>query len=118
MLVLGALTLVLAPFTGYYRGFYLSLLLGGIIVLVSATYLSIIHLGKTNDVRKIAVPVMQSLWVFASMGLGYVVMALAPYFQIVLPIAVTLFVIGWIMLLYGLYALLRISKQSGVPLAV
>ncbi len=118
MLVLGAVTLVLAPLTGHYRGSYLALFLGGVIVFVSAVYLPIIYLRKASDARRIAVPAMQSLWVSTSMGLGYVVTALAPYFQIKLWVAYTLFIIGWIILLYGLYALLKISKETGVPLAV
>ncbi len=118
MLVLGAITLVLAPLTGHYRGYYLALFLGGVIVFVSAIYLPVIYLRRSDDIRRIAVPAMQSLWVSTSMGLGYVVTALAPYFQIQLWVAYVLFAIGWIMLLYGLYALLRISRESGVPLAV
>jgi len=118
MLVLGLLTLALAPFTGHYRGFYLVLTLGGIVVLVSAIHLPITHMRKDGDIRKVAVPAIQSLWISTSMGLGYIVTAPAPYFQLALPVAATLFVIGWIMLAYGLYALFRISRQCGVPLAV
>lgn len=125
MLALGLLTLALAPLTSHYRGFYLTLTLGGIVALVSAIYLPIIHMRKhmrkvrkDSDVRKVAVPAIQSLWISTSMGLGYIVTAPAPYFQLTLPIAATLFVIGWVMLAYGLYALFRISRQSGVPLAV
>jgi len=48
----------------------------------------------------------------------YIVTALAVYFKITFPVAVTLFIIGWIMLIYGTYALLRLSKEAKVPLAV
>jgi hypothetical protein len=118
MLALGLVTLALAPLTGHYRGFYLSLTLGGIIVLSSAVYLPIIYSRRGGDARRVAVPAIQSLWVSTSMGLGYVVTALAPYFRIAPPVAVTLFAVGWVMLVYGLYALVRISRQTGVPLAV
>ncbi|MET1101601.1 MAG: hypothetical protein ABWW69_03885 [Pyrodictiaceae archaeon] len=53
-----------------------------------------------------------------SMGLGYVVTALAPYFKIVTPVAYTLFIIGWIALIYGVYALIKMSRETGVPLSV
>jgi len=118
MLVLGLITLALAPVTGHYRGFYLAIFLGAIIVISSGVYLPVIHARGVDDVKKVAVPAIQSLWISTSMGLGYVVTALAPYFQISMGVAVTLFVIGWVMLLYGVYALLRLSRESGVPLAV
>ena len=118
MLVLGIVTLGLAPSTGNYRGFYLSIFLGGVIVAVSVIYLPIVHTRKAENIKEVAVPAIQSLWVSTSMGLGYVVTALAPYFQIVLPVAIALFIIGWIMLIYGSYALLRLSKEAKVPLAV
>jgi len=118
MLILGIITLALGPATGHYRGFYLALFLGVVIVVASGAYLPIIYSRKADDVKKIAVPAIQSLWISTSMGLGYVVTALAPYFQIVTGVAITLFIIGWIMLIYGTYALLKISKESGVPLAV
>jgi len=118
MLILGVITLALAPATGHYRGFYLSVFLGSVIVVVSIIYLPIVHMKKSESAKDVAVPAMQSLWVSTSMGLGYVVTALAPYFKITLPVAVTLFIIGWIMLLYGTYALLRLSKEAKVPLAV
>ncbi|RLG88319.1 MAG: hypothetical protein DRO18_01670 [Thermoprotei archaeon] len=118
MLVLGIVTLGLAPSTGNYRGFYLSIFLGGVIVAVSVIYLPIVHTRKVENIKEVAVPAIQSLWVSTSMGLGYVVTALAPYFQIVLPVAIALFIIGWIMLIYGSYALLRLSKEAKVPLAV
>jgi len=64
------------------------------------------------------VSAIQSLWISTSIGLGYVVTALAPYFNINFPVAVALFVIGWVMLVYGGYALLRISRECKVPLSV
>jgi cobalamin synthase len=118
MLVLGIVTLALAPFTGHYRGFYLSIFLGAIIVVASVVYLPIVHMKKAEDLRGVGVPAIQSLWVSTSMGLGYVVTALAPYFNINFSTAVALFVVGWILLIYGCYALLRISKESKVPLSV
>ncbi|TDA35153.1 hypothetical protein DSO06_03410 [Candidatus Nezhaarchaeota archaeon WYZ-LMO8] len=118
MLLLGAVTLGLAPFTGSYRGFYLSVFLGGVIVFTSIIYLLLMVMRKAEDVKGIATPAIQCLWISTSMSLGYVVTALAPYFSISFTIAVTLFVIGWLMLIYGLYALLKISKETKVPLAV
>ncbi len=118
MLVLGAITLALAPATGNYRGFYLAVLLGGITLVDSIVYLPIIHVKKADSPKEAAVPAIQSLWVSTSMGLGYVVTALAPYFRIVTPVAVTLFCIGWVMLVFGIWSMLRISKLSGAPLAV
>jgi hypothetical protein len=52
------------------------------------------------------------------MALGYMVTAYAPYFNIPITISTILFVLGFIMLIYGTYAMLKISKVSGVPLAV
>ena len=118
MLAIGLATIVLGFFAGHYRGFYLALTLGGIMTVVSAVYLPIIASKDPADLRSVAVPAIQSLWVSTSMGLGYVVTALAPYFKIVAPVAYTLFAIGWLALVYGVYALLRISRESGVPLAV
>ncbi|MEM2213287.1 MAG: hypothetical protein QXK12_04910 [Candidatus Nezhaarchaeales archaeon] len=118
MLILGLITLILAPLTGHYRGFYLCLSLGLIIVIASGVYLPIVRVKKVQNVKELAVPTMQSLWVSTSMGVGYVVTSLATYFKIVLPIAAVLFIIGWVMLLLGLYKLISISKRVGVPLAV
>jgi len=118
MLVFGVVTLALAPFTGHYRGFYLSIFLGAIIVVVSVVYLPIVYVKRAEDLRGIGVPAIQSLWISTSMGLGYVVSALAPYFNINFPVAVALFIIGWIMLVYGCYALLKISKECKVPLSI
>jgi lysylphosphatidylglycerol synthetase-like protein (DUF2156 family) len=118
MLVLGIVTLLLAPLTGHYRGLYLCLTLGLIIVIVSAAYLPIIHTKRAESLRDVAIPSMQSLWVSTSMGIGYIVTSLAEYFKIALPVAATLFIIGWIMLLFGLYTLLTISKRAKAPLAI
>jgi cobalamin synthase len=118
MLVLGVVTIALAPFTGHYRGFYLSIFLGAIVVIASVVYLPLVHAKKAEDFGGIGVSAIQSLWISTSMGLGYVVTALAPYFNINFPAAVALFVIGWVMLVYGGYALLRISKECKVPLSV
>ncbi len=118
MLVLGLVTIGLGFVAGSYRGFYLALTLGGIMAVVSAIYLPIIAVRDPSNARAIAVPAIQSLWVSTSMALGYVVTALAPYFNIVPPVAYTLFTVGWLALIYGVYALLTISRRSGVPLAV
>ncbi len=118
MLILGIVTLVLAPFTGHYRGLYLCSLLGIIIVVASGVYLFLVYGRAAKDLREIAVPTMQSLWVSTSMGLGYIVTALAPYFQITAAIATVLFIVGWCLLLFGAYKLVTISKKTGVPLAV
>ncbi|MEM4489264.1 MAG: hypothetical protein QXK88_10825 [Desulfurococcaceae archaeon] len=118
MLLLGVITICLAPLTGNYRGFYLSLLLGGIIVVTSVIYLPLILVKKPENVSGIATSAIQCLWISTSMGLGYVVTALAPYFNINLPIAMILFIIGWIMLIHGTYSLLKISKEAKVPLAI
>ncbi len=118
MLMLGIVTLLLAPATGNYRGFYLAILLGGITLVDSIVYLPIIHTKKSDSPKEVAVPAIQSLWVSTSMGLGYVVTALAPYFKIVTPVAITLFIIGWVMLIFGMWSMIRLSKLSGAPLAV
>jgi len=118
MFVLGVVTLALAPLTGHYRGFYLSIFLGAIIVVVSAVYLPIVRVKKAEDLRGIGTSAIQSLWVSTSMGLGYVVSALAPYFNINFPVAVALFIIGWLILVYGCYALLKISRECKVPLSI
>jgi len=118
MLALGIITLLLAPLTGHYRGLYLCLTLGLITVIVSAAYLPVIHMKRASSLKDIAIPAMQSLWVSTSMGLGYIVTALADYFQIVFPVAATLFIVGWIMLFFGLYRLTYISKKANVPLAI
>ena len=61
MLVLGIVTLGLAPSTGNYRGFYLSIFLGGVIVAVSVIYLPIVHTRKAENIKEVAVPAIQSL---------------------------------------------------------
>ncbi|MEM4803852.1 MAG: hypothetical protein QXZ45_04705, partial [Candidatus Nezhaarchaeales archaeon] len=89
-----------------------------VIVLASIIYLPLIAAKRPERIREIATSAIQSLWISTSMGLGYVVTALAPYFNISFAIAIVLFVIGWIMLVYGTYALLKISRETKVPLAV
>ncbi|MDH5815460.1 MAG: DUF917 domain-containing protein [Candidatus Nezhaarchaeota archaeon] len=91
---------------------------GRVIVLASIIYLPLIAAKRPERIREIATSAIQSLWISTSMGLGYVVTALAPYFNISFAIAIVLFVIGWIMLVYGTYALLKISRETKVPLAV
>jgi len=117
MLALGLVTLALGPLTGGYRGFYLCLTLGLIITVSSAIYLVVIY-TKTTTLKSLAVPTIQSLWISTSMGLGYVVTAYAPYFEINFPVATALFVIGWIMLIFGAFKLLTISRKTGIQLAV
>lgn len=82
-----------------------------IIVIASVVYLPIVRMKKAEDLRGVGVPAIQSLWISTSMGLGYVVTALAPYFNINFSTAVALFVIGWVMLIYGCYALLKIRRN-------
>lgn len=118
MLALGLVTIALGFMAGNYRGFYLALTLGGIITISSLIYLPIVKLKDPSNPKEVAVPAIQSLWISTSMGLGYVVTAYAPYFGLPLAVATALFAIGWIMLLFGLYTLFSISKESGVPLAV
>ena len=105
-------------FAGGYRGFYLALTLGGIIAVSSAIYLPLVGRNKGEDLKEVATPAIQSLWISTSMGLGYVVTAYAPYFQLPPSVATALFAVGWIMLGLGLYSLLKLSRKSGVPLAV
>ena len=50
MLILGIITLALAPATGHYRGFYLSVFLGSVIVVVSIVYLPIVHMKKSENI--------------------------------------------------------------------
>jgi uncharacterized membrane protein YwzB len=118
MLVFGILTILLGYISGSYRGFYLTLTLGLIILITSVVYIPLIHRRKDNDIKGVAVPALQALWVTTSMALGYMVTAYAPYFNIPITISTILFVLGFIMLIYGTYAMLKISKVSGVPLAV
>ena len=118
MLVLGLVTIGLGFAAGNYRGFYLALTLGGIIAASSAIYLVIISIKSAEDTRSVAVPTIQSLWISTSMGLGYVVTAYAPYFKYPFTVATALFALGWVILGFGLAELLRISKASGVELAV
>ncbi len=44
--------------------------------------------------------------------------AYAPYFRYPFTVATALFALGWVILGFGLAELLRISKASGVELAV
>ncbi|MCS7139538.1 MAG: hypothetical protein N3F04_00085 [Candidatus Nezhaarchaeota archaeon] len=117
MLVLGVITIVVAPIIGHYRGFYLCLTLGGIIVITSIVYLAVIYLGK-GDVKWMASKSIQCLWVCTSMGIGYMVTSLAPYFNIAIPIGVLLFVVGLIMTVIGAYYLVTISRRTGIPLSI
>ncbi|MGQ9759438.1 MAG: hypothetical protein ACUVQ5_02550 [Candidatus Methanomethylicaceae archaeon] len=118
MLLLGILTIVLGPFTGHYRGLYLCLTLGMIIVIASGGYIALLYKRAVKNLQVLAIPTMQSLWVSTSMGFGYIVTALAPYFQINTTITIVIFIVGWVLLLFGAYMLLTISKKTGVPLAV
>jgi len=118
MLALGLITVGLGFASGNYRGFYLALTLGGIIAASSAIYLVIISMKNAEDLKSVATPTIQSLWISTSMGLGYVVTAYAPYFKYPFTVATALFALGWIILGFGLAELLRISKASGVELAV
>ncbi|MCS7111055.1 MAG: hypothetical protein N3D82_01390 [Ignisphaera sp.] len=118
MMVFGLVTILLGYMTNSYRGFYLSLTLGLIILITTTVYVPVIHRRKDKDIKGIAVPALQALWVTTSMALGYVVTAYAPYFNIPLAIATSLFVIGFTVLVYGVYAMLKISRVSKVPLAV
>lgn len=120
MLILAAVTVAM----GFsikdvtYRGYYLTLVLGGIVLLTSCVYAVLIGLKKDGDIKGIATSAIQALWISTSMGLGYIVTANAPYFQIPQAYAIALFAIGWVMLLFGLYGLLKLNKKGGVPLAV
>jgi hypothetical protein len=118
MLVFGILTILLGYISGSYRGFYLSLTLGLIILITSVVYIPLIYRRRDDDMKGVAIPALQALWVTTSMALGYMVTAYAPYFNIPITISTILFVLGFIMLIYGTYAMLKISKVSGVPLAV
>ncbi|MCC6017253.1 MAG: hypothetical protein LM582_09485 [Desulfurococcaceae archaeon] len=118
MLVFGILTILLGYISGSYRGFYLSLTLGLIILITSVVYIPLIHRRRDDDIKGVAIPALQALWVTTSMALGYMVTAYAPYFNIPITISTILFVLGFIMLIYGTYTMLKISKVSRVPLAV
>ncbi|MEM4488487.1 MAG: hypothetical protein QXK88_06800 [Desulfurococcaceae archaeon] len=118
MLVLSMLSLALAPFTGHYRGFYLAITLGGIITVTCVVYIPLIYVKKAESVKDVAVRAIQCLWVATSMGIGYMVTALAPYFQMTPATGIALFVIGLIMSIIGTIIMLTISKRTGVPLAV
>ncbi len=118
MMVLGIITLALSPLTGHYRGYYLCLTLGLVITITQLIYLPIIYLKRTNNARDIGRPAMQALWIGTSMGIGYLISAPAPYFLIPLPILLALIVIGMILIIYGIYNLLKISRLTGLPLAI
>jgi hypothetical protein len=120
MLVLSVITLLIGLTIKdiTYRGYYLTLTLGGIVLATTIIYAILVELKDNNDIKGIATSAIQALWISTSMGLGYIVTAYAPYFQIPSAHATTLFIIGWVMLLLGMYSLLKLSKESGVSLAV
>lgn len=118
MTILGIITLAISPLTGHYRGYYLCLTLGLVIVITQLIYLLIIYSKRTSDVRDIGRPAIQALWIGTSMGIGYLVSAPAPYFLIPLPISLMLIIIGIILIIYGIYRLLKISRITGLPLAI
>ncbi|MEM2390051.1 MAG: hypothetical protein QW215_07410, partial [Ignisphaera sp.] len=66
MLVFGIITIVLGYMTNNYRGFYLSLTLGLIIIITTIVYIPLIHRRRDDDAKNIAVPTLQALWVTTS----------------------------------------------------
>ncbi len=118
MMLFGIITILLGYMANNYRGFYLSLTLGLIILITTIVYIPLIYRRRDNDIKNIAVSALQALWITTSMALGYVVTAYAPYFNISLPVATSLFIIGFAVMIYGVYAMLKISRVSRVPLAV
>jgi len=118
LMILSIITLALAPFTGHYRGFYLCITLGSVGLVTSIVYIPLIHYAKTATIKDIGRKAIQDIWILTSMGIGYMVTAFAPYFNIVPAISVILFLIGAFMSIYGAYNLIKISKRTGLPLAV
>ncbi len=116
MAAIGLLTIILGIASGNYRGQFLCLTLGLIVVFFSVVEL--IRSLRGANVRSIGIPYIQGLWVSASMGLGYVVTSPAPYFQLPPLFSAILFIIGWVLLGLGVYKLLSVSRKTGLPLAV
>jgi len=118
MMILGIITLAISPLTEHYRGYYLCLTFGLIITITQIIYLIIIYLKRTDNIRDIGRPTIQALWIGTSMGIGYLVTAPAPYFLIPLSVSLILVAIGIILIIYGIYNLVKISKITGLPLAI
>lgn len=114
--VFGVVTVVLGAISGSHRGLFLCLTLG--LIVIGFSVIELLRSYRGTSIRKIGIPFIQGLWISTSMSLGYVVTALAPYFEIPFTIGILLFVIGWFMLLYGIYKLVMVSKKTGLPLAV
>ncbi len=114
--IIGLITIIIGVASGSYRALFLCSTLGSIVVFFSVVEL--IRSIKGNSVRKVGIPYIQGLWISSSMGLGYVVTAPAPYFQLPQLLSGTLFIIGWVLLGLGVYKLLSVSKRTGLPLTV
>jgi membrane protein DedA with SNARE-associated domain len=59
MLVFGILTILLGYISGSYRGFYLSLTLGLIILITSVVYIPLIYRRRDDDMKGVATPALK-----------------------------------------------------------
>jgi len=77
-----------------------------------------LRVNRAGDLKQIGERAVQTLWLWTSLGLVALTMPPAPYFEFAQPVMVALIVIGAILIIAGVYALLKIRKLTGVYLSV
>jgi len=88
------------------------------IILIILILLGQLRVNRAGDLKQVGERAVQTLWLWTSLGLVALTMPPAPYFEFSQPIMAALVVIGAILIIAGVYALLRIRKLTGIYLSV
>jgi len=88
------------------------------IILIVIILLGHFRVNRATDLKQVGERAVQTLWLWTSLGLVALTMPPAPYFEFSQPIMAALILIGAILIIAGVYALLKIRKLTGVYLSV
>lgn len=79
-----------------------------------------LRMRGTSDPRILGRAMIHGGWIWASLGLGCVLLIASPYFKAGVPVYVVIpsTLIGVLLLILGLYTLMWANKRTGVPISM
>jgi len=88
------------------------------IILIVIILLGHLRVSRSSDLKQLGERAVQTLWLWTSLGLVALTMPPTPYFEFDQLIMAAMITIGAILIIAGVYALLKIRKLTGVYLSV
>lgn len=113
--ILAIISLATAIGTNYRSQVLLGVIAAAIILTAIAT---IARVKRANDLLSCGKAIVQGTWFWTSFGLSYLIMTGSPYFGMPIINVLVNFLIGIIVIVVGIYTLLKTKRETGVMLSI